>query len=169
MILAPNERLLQPEGRERLYIIERGKVEISIDAGKSKGEIMRKLRSIDMLDPKVEIKNNVYGYTMAISERVNRLKATAATFTSCYFIDKASFLKCLTHRSDKEYFEEIKANLEQEEVIEAVEAPLVLNIREHYHPCRTILLKKHTVALKAMGKARRRNEIRSRRKVKLCV
>ena len=53
--------------------------------------------------------------------------------------------------------------------MEVVEAPLILNNREHYHPSRTILLKKHTNALKRMAKTNRRPWARGNRQAKMRV
>lgn len=44
---------------------------------------------------------------------------------------------------DHEYFHEIKCRIDQSFFCEEWEAPSIKNIREHYAPSRTVLIKKY--------------------------
>ena len=59
------------------------------------------------------------------------------------YINKEDFLKCINKTNiDREYYHEIKTNLDLSEFCESFEAPSILNIRQHYYPSRTILIRK---------------------------
>jgi hypothetical protein len=50
-LYAPNERLLQPVNKERIYIIKRGKIEIYCDRfGHNRREYRRLMKTIKVLD-----------------------------------------------------------------------------------------------------------------------
>lgn len=85
-LYAPKERILQPAGQERIYIIKQGKIDIYLDRfGENKKEHRRLLKTIHATEP-LTISDNIYGYTAVISDRSCALNAQASQFTSCYFI-----------------------------------------------------------------------------------
>ena len=94
------------------------------------------------------IRQNIYGYTAVISLRPSALDAVSSEFTSCYYIEKDQFLKCVNNCSvDFQYYHEIKCRIDQSQFCQAYEAPSILNIREHYNPSRTIIIRKNKVRL----------------------
>lgn len=87
-LYAPNERLLQPATKERIYIIKRGKVDVYCDRfGHNRKEDRRLLKTI-RVDEGSSISENIYGYTAVISLRPSALDAVSSEFTSCFFLDK---------------------------------------------------------------------------------
>lgn len=80
-----------------MYIIKSGKIYIYADKGGRKKGINNLLKTID-LEKNKNISDNCYGYTAVISSRPSRLYAKAKELTSAYFIDKESFLECLSQR-----------------------------------------------------------------------
>lgn len=84
-LLAPDERIIQTPGREKLYIIKRGKIDIEYDRfGMNNGN--KKVLKVIEVDSSKDISDNIYGYTSVISNRHVRLEALAKDFTSTYFI-----------------------------------------------------------------------------------
>jgi hypothetical protein len=109
---------------------------------------------ISVEDPH-SICDNIYGYTAMMSTKACALDAVAADFTSTYFIEKEAFLKCVhSCEVDFEYFHEVKNRIDLSEFCEAYEAPSILNIREHYNPSRTILIRKQRAANAKLSNAR---------------
>jgi hypothetical protein len=103
-LYAPKEKLLQPLGQERIYIIKHGKIDIFLDRfGENKKEYRRLLKTIKVDGS--SISDNIYGYTAVISERPCALNAQTSEFTSCYYIEREDFLRCVHHCSlDFEYY-----------------------------------------------------------------
>lgn len=91
MLLSPNERLIQPAGNERIYLINKGKVDIYLDRfGQNRSLDRRLLKTITVVD-KEKVCENIYGYTAVISNRPCALDATASQFTSLVYINKKDF------------------------------------------------------------------------------
>lgn len=75
--------------------MKRGKIDIYCDRyGRNRREYRRLMKSIKIQDVN-EIRENIYGYTAVFSLRPSALDAVSSEFTSCYFIDKNEFLKCV--------------------------------------------------------------------------
>ena len=91
-VYSPEECLSQVQGRERLYILSKGKINIeanSVDRGK---DLYRKvLNSLEVL-PEKEVHFNVYGYTALASGLKVKLRAVAKDYSICYYVDKDSFM-----------------------------------------------------------------------------
>jgi hypothetical protein len=82
------------------------------------------------------------------------------------YINKEDFLKCINKTNiDREYYHEIKTNLDLSEFCESFEAPSILNIRQHYYPSRTILIRKRNAVYAKLNNARI-HFLRSNRKLK---
>ena len=91
MLLTPNERLLQPVGNQRIYLINKGKIDICLDRfGGNRTLDRRLLKTINVID-KDKVCQNIYGYTAVLSNRPCALDATASQFTSALFINKKDF------------------------------------------------------------------------------
>lgn len=104
IIAKPNDVLYQPSGRERIYIIRSGKVHIYADREGSKRGMYTPLKSIES-EAKKDISDNCYGYTGAISSRPSKIYDISKDFTSCYYIEKPTFLEsAYEKRDDFEYY-----------------------------------------------------------------
>lgn len=91
ILFSPGEHIYQPEGKERIYIIKMGKVDVySQRKGNKKGNksVLRCIQS----DLDKEVSDNVYGYTAVISTRPVNLYAISKEYSSAYYIDKHKFL-----------------------------------------------------------------------------
>ena len=78
LLLTPNERALQPVGNERIYIVNKGKLDICLDRfGENKCVDRRRLKTIHVID-KDKVCEKIYGYTSVISNRKCALDATAS-------------------------------------------------------------------------------------------
>jgi hypothetical protein len=113
IMFAPNERLNQPAGNERIFILTRGKVDIYLDKFGTNNTIDRRLlKSISVTGAK-QISDNSYGYTAVISNKPCALDAVAPQFTTALYISKKDFEQCvLNNHEDREYYHEIKDKLD---------------------------------------------------------
>jgi signal-transduction protein with cAMP-binding, CBS, and nucleotidyltransferase domain len=118
-ILIPNENIIQNLGKERIYIIKSGKLEIYTDNSHGLRKNFKKL--LKTIEPKSNtgISDNVYGYTTVISNKPLKFNAISKDFTCVYSIDKNNFMDCVhENKLDSEYYFEIKANLDTTKYIE---------------------------------------------------
>lgn len=94
----PGEHFIQPEKKERIYIIRLGKVEFYKKHKDSKRESQKVIRTLKV-DLKTEVSNNSFGYTDVIGDRPTDLQAVSSDFTSAYYICKEKFLSCFNEKS----------------------------------------------------------------------
>ena len=94
ILLAPCEQVYQPEGKERLYIIRLGKIDVHANRKGNRKRNSTKVKTISN-DLNKEVSNNSYGYTAVISSKPVRLEAVATEHTSAYYIDKEKLKECL--------------------------------------------------------------------------
>ena len=87
MLLSPCELVYQPEGKERLYIIRLGAIEVHAKRRGSRKRGNSKIKTISN-DLSKEVSDNSYGYTAILSRRPVKLEAVAKDHTSVYFIEK---------------------------------------------------------------------------------
>ena len=130
-IFAPNEKLASSNGIDRVYIIKKGHIDISMNRYASDQEQSKVLRKIKMGDRlKIEVSDNLYGYTAVFSNRPVKLEATAKDFTSTFSVSKEDILFCIAQSTqDFEYYHEIKCRIDQSAFCEEWEAPAIKNIR----------------------------------------
>lgn len=134
--------LYQPHGKERIYIIRRGRVNVHAERTGRKRGANNQLKQIDMREDR-EIADNCYGYTAVISTRPTRLYAFAKDFTSAYFIENDKFKEGLSERvSDIENYHEIKSKMDLSPCWEAFEAPRLQSPKHHYHPTKINIIRK---------------------------
>lgn len=105
-IFAPNEKLASSNGIDRVYIIKKGHIDISMNRYTSDQEHHKVLRKIKMGDRlKIEVSDNLYGYTAVLSNRPVKLEATAKDFTSTFSVSKEDILFCIAQSTqDFEYY-----------------------------------------------------------------
>ena len=113
-MLPPGELLYQPIGKERIYIIREGKIDIyASKRGFKRGVNTKILKTIEN-NLGQEVSNNVYGYTAVISRRPVQLYAVAKRHTSGYYIEKEKFLECIHDRqTDFEFYHELKQTIDE--------------------------------------------------------
>ena len=85
-IYSPEEVLLQTPGQEKIYILDRGKVDIQANFCGG-----RKLSTLEV-DPKKVVFFNVYGYSALISGLKINLRAVASDYSICYLINRETLL-----------------------------------------------------------------------------
>lgn len=83
----PNDVLPQPEGKERIYIIKCGKIQIYLGRVSGRKEFNNTLKTISNTIES-EVTDNCYGYSSVVSMRPVKLFAVSKDFTSCYYLDK---------------------------------------------------------------------------------
>ena len=111
LLLAPEEELYQPLGKERLYIVKEGKIEFQIGRRGNKKCFSNGLRTLEVTAER-EVCDNCFGYSFVISSFPIHLKAVAKQTTSCYYIEKEPFLAIVNDNVlDFEYFHELKQKL----------------------------------------------------------
>lgn len=90
----------------------------------------RKLLRVISIEADAGVSNNIYGYTVAFSNRPVRLEAVASEFSSTYSISKEHFMQCVNlDKRDFEYYHEIKCRIDQAAFCEEWEAPAIKNVR----------------------------------------
>lgn len=94
ILFTPGELIYQPEGKERIYIIKMGKIDIYSQKKGKKRRNQRILKTITTSLDK-EVSDNAYGYTAVISRRPVHLYAIASEYTSAYYIERKRFLECI--------------------------------------------------------------------------
>lgn len=88
-MFAPNEKLTWKNSKPRVYIIRKGKIDITMNRYGSDQEHRKVLKVIDTaLKPNLQVYDNIYGYTVVFSNRPVKLEAIAKDFTSTYSVDK---------------------------------------------------------------------------------
>ena len=138
--------MLPSSGKEdRIYIIKKGRVDISMNRYRSNQEHLKVMKVINTKTKShVEVSDNIFGYTAVFSNRPVRLVAVAKDFTSTYSVSKSDILFCVhQNHSDFEYYHEIKSRIDQSIFCEEWEAPSIKNVREHYCPSHILIIKKH--------------------------
>lgn len=143
ILFNPGELVYQPEGKERIYIIKVGKIDVYSQKKGNKRRNKRTLKTIKNTLEK-EVSDNIYGYTAVISTRPVHLYAIAKEYTSAYYIDKKNFMECVLDKDvDFEYFHEIKSKIDQADLWETLEVPELLNSKHHHNPTRNYVLRKY--------------------------
>ena len=72
-MFVPNEKLVSTDGKDRMYIIKKGKIEIYMNRYGDQ-ENKKLLKEIDMNSSgRLEISDNIYGYTAFFSNRPVKL------------------------------------------------------------------------------------------------
>jgi flavorubredoxin len=94
-ILVPNEKALQAFGRERIYIIKSGRLEIYTNNCMGFKRQFKKLLKTIEKKPGVDIFDNIYGYSAVIASKPVKLEAVSKDFTCVYSIDRNSFMECV--------------------------------------------------------------------------
>ena len=89
--------LSQVQGKERLYIVNRGKVDITTNT-KQRFSNRKRLSTIE-IDPSKEVFFNVYGYSSICTGLKVNLCAIARDYSICYYIDKDSLLNAVFENS----------------------------------------------------------------------
>lgn len=92
-ILNPDEYLVQTSGKERIFIVKSGKLEIYTNSCHGFKKNFKKL--LKTIEPKASVSDNVYGYTSVFTNRHVKLNAISKEFTSIFYIEKNSFLECV--------------------------------------------------------------------------
>ena len=83
-------------GRERLYIVAKGTVDILTDRKMEKAVFSeRVLKSLELGGGEKGV-NDIYGYTAAFSGRQSRIKAVARSFVVCYYLEHADIIECVS-------------------------------------------------------------------------
>lgn len=73
-IFTPNEKLVSSNGKDRIYIIKKGKIAISMNRYGSDQEHRKVLKIIDTKKKShLPVTDNVYGYTKVFSNRPVKL------------------------------------------------------------------------------------------------
>jgi len=114
-IFAPNEKLLSNTGTDKIYIIKRGRVAISMNRYGSDQEHRKVLKIIDSHKSEhLTVTDNIYGYTAVFSNRPVKLEAVSKDFTSTYSVTKEEFEFAIRQNDkDYEYYHEIKCRIDQ--------------------------------------------------------
>lgn len=85
---SPEQCLVQVQGKEKLFILSQGKINIEANSFSIEGDIYRKVLNTLEIDPKKEVHFNVYGYTSLISGLKVNLRAVSKDYSICYIADK---------------------------------------------------------------------------------
>jgi hypothetical protein len=83
----PKNIIYQPTGKERIYIIKSGTIDIFAERTGRKRGLNNLLKTIQCNIDK-EVSDNCYGYTAVISDRPLKMYALAREFTSAYYLTK---------------------------------------------------------------------------------
>jgi hypothetical protein len=141
-LYTPQETLTQVQGKERLFLLVSGRLEVGICMESKGGSRVKSLRVLAN-DPAREVQNNVYGYSSLVSGLRVRLQAVAKDYCICYTIGRDKLMEiAVENERDFEYYHLIKARIDCSKIREEWEAPEVLNTREHYSPNPYFVLKK---------------------------
>ena len=98
----------------------------------------------------------MFGYSAIVSERIINLNAKCKQICICYTLKKQDFYEILSDcPEDMQYFHELKNKIDLAKIPEEVEAPFIINIREHYHPIATYILAKNRSELNKLENKRK--------------
>ena len=113
VLFSSNELLYQPEGKERIYIIRVGRVNVYAKRSKNRRGTNNTLKTI-VGDLGKEVFDNTYGWTAVMSKRPARLYAYTKDYTSAYYLERSQFEQAaLDERSDFEYYHEVQDRIGQ--------------------------------------------------------
>jgi hypothetical protein len=87
-VYSPDEVLPQVHGKERLYILGSGKIEIEANFSERQRPLSRKKLGVIKIDPEKEVHFGVYGYSYVASGLKINLRAVARDYSICYCVDK---------------------------------------------------------------------------------
>lgn len=95
-IYAIDESLPQTFGKEKIYILEKGKIDV-ISNTKSGFKVcfQKILKTLSILPTSEVVAENVYGYSAVISNRQIHLDAIAKVNSICYSISKITLFELL--------------------------------------------------------------------------
>ena len=88
-VYSPDEVLLQTRGKEKIYILSQGKVDIEADFFGHK-----KLSKLEA-NPTKEVHFNVFGYSSLISGLKVKLRAVARDYSVCFSVSKENLLSAI--------------------------------------------------------------------------
>lgn len=89
-LFSPNERLGET-GNDRIYIIKTGKLCVYMNRFSNNKKLIRTI----VINPKLTVSNNIYGYTSAFSNRPVHLEAIAKELTTTYSVSRERFKECV--------------------------------------------------------------------------
>ena len=113
-VYSPDECLTQIQGKEKLYVLNKGKIDIEANVFSVEKNIYRKILRVLEVDPNKEVHFNVYGYTSLISGLKVNLRAVAKDYSICYYVDKEIILSAINeNKNDFQYFHEIRSRVEE--------------------------------------------------------
>ena len=103
-MFSPNNIIYQPQGKERIYLIKNGTIDIFAERTGRKRGMNNLLKTISCSLDK-EVADNCYGYSAVISNLPNKMYAFAREFTSAYYLTKEKFLEAISENiTDFEYY-----------------------------------------------------------------
>jgi signal-transduction protein with cAMP-binding, CBS, and nucleotidyltransferase domain len=143
VMFSPNNLIYQPLGKERIYVVKNGSIDIFAERNGSKRGLNNLLKTITCgLDK--EVADNCYGYSSVISDKPNRMYAIARTFTSAYYLTKEMFMESISQNlTDFEYYHELKDKINLNySCRESIEAPILESHKHHFYPTKASVLKK---------------------------
>lgn len=91
----PNNLIYQPQGKERIYIIKNGTIDIFAERTGRKRGLNNLLKTITC-DLDKEVSDNCFGYSAVISNKPNKMYAIAREFTAAYYLSKDKFLEAIS-------------------------------------------------------------------------
>lgn len=142
VMFSPNNLIYQPLGKERIYIIKDGTIDIFAERTGRKRGLNNLLKTISC-GPEKEVADNCYGYSQVISDRANKMYAIARAFTSAYYIAKDMFRESVSESiTDFEYYHELKDKIGLDYYCgEAIETPIIESHKHHFYPTKASVLK----------------------------
>ena len=94
-VYSPEQVLPQIHGKEKIYILSRGKIDIEANFFSRQRPLSRKRLATIEIKPDKEVHFNTYGYTALISGHKLNLCAVARDYSICYYVDKESFINAV--------------------------------------------------------------------------
>ena len=94
-VYSPEELLPQTLGREKIYLLSRGKLEIQANFTDRQRPLCEKKLVVLEVNPEKDVHFNVYGYSQLISGQKVNLRAIARDYSICYCLDKPSLLAAI--------------------------------------------------------------------------
>ena len=88
IVISPDEPLSQIRGKEKLYLLFRGKVDVETNFESDYHSKPRKHLATIEIDPQKEVYFNVYGYTAVVSGLKVNLRAVARDYSICFCVDR---------------------------------------------------------------------------------
>ena len=95
-VYSPEQVLPQIHGKEKIYILSRGKINIEANFVSKQINFMRKRLATIEVYPEKDVQFNIYGYSSLISGHKINLCAVAHDYSICYYVDKDSIINTVS-------------------------------------------------------------------------